>query len=111
MTAPPAFEGKTDLVLDAIAKKYKRAFDRDLRHIKLILAQERHKLPVSEWLRLVQETKECILRQPDEFFCRDLPAEPVLSAALEKVFDRFLEDQRLLALQTSKGFRKPRVLA
>ncbi|HEX8040497.1 MAG TPA: hypothetical protein VF490_15165 [Chryseosolibacter sp.] len=89
-------------------KRYKREFDRDLRHIKLILAQERHKLPVSEWLHLVQETKECILRHPREFFCHELPPEPLVSTVLEKVFDRFLEDQRLLALQTSKGFRKPR---
>ncbi len=98
---------RNKLILDPTIKTYKKRFDRDLRHIKLILAQERRKLPVKEWLVLVEDTKQSILNCPRDFFCRDVPPEPVFSTALEKVFDAFLEDQRLLALQTSKGFRKP----
>lgn len=88
-------------------KTYKKKFDRDLRHIKIILAHERHNMPVKEWLRLVHETKESILDFPEDFFCKELPGMPLYRAAIEKVFQGFLEDQRLLALQTSKGFRIP----
>jgi hypothetical protein len=93
--------------LEPSIKTYKKQFDRDLRHIKLILAHERHNMPVKEWLRLVDETKESILNFPEDYFCRELPATPLYRAAIEKVFLGFLEDQRLLALQTSKGFRIP----
>ena len=86
---------------------YKRQFDRELRHIKIILSHERHHIPVEAWLNLVEATKESILRSPEESFCTDLPPKTVFYAAIEKVFDGFLEDQRLLAQQTSKPFKIP----
>jgi hypothetical protein len=55
----------------------------------------------------MQETKESILKFPEDFFCTELPASPLFPDAIEKVFDGFLEDQRFLALQTSKGLRIP----
>ena len=94
-------------MLDPIIKKHKKQFDRDLRHIKLILAQARRTLTVDEWLSLVEETRQSILSCREDFFCHDLPADPLFSSAIEKVFDTFLEGQRLLALQTSKAFRRP----
>jgi hypothetical protein len=64
-------------------------------------------MPVKEWLRLVYETKASILDSPDEFFCCELPLPSIFGAAIERVFDGFLEDQRLLALQTPRSFRIP----
>jgi hypothetical protein len=93
--------------LEPSLKTYKKKFDRELRHIKIILAHERHNMPVKEWLHLVYETKASILDSPDEFFCCDLPLPSSFRSAIEKVFDGFLEDQRLLALQTSRTFRIP----
>ena len=93
--------------LEASIKTYKKKFDRDLRHIKIVLANERHRMQVKEWLRLVRESKESVLNHPEDFFCMELPPAPLYCAAIEKVFQGFLEDQRLLALQTSKGFRIP----
>jgi hypothetical protein len=103
----PYFFGTNQGLLEPSIQTYKKKFDRDLRHIKIILAHERHAMPVKEWLRLVHETKESILNFPEEFFCSELPARDLYSAAIEKVFAGFLEDQRLLAMQTSKGFKIP----
>ncbi|MGC1243697.1 MAG: hypothetical protein WA874_19030 [Chryseosolibacter sp.] len=88
-------------------KTYKKQFDRDLRHVKIILSQRRRDMAIQEWLRLVQETKESILTHPEEYFCSPLPSAEPFCQAVEKVFAGFLEDQRLLALQTSKGFKIP----
>lgn len=101
------FLEQTSFHLQPSIKTYKKQFDRDLRHIKLILAHERQDMPVKEWLQLVDETKQSILDFPEDFFCRELPEPALYRAAIEKVFAGFLEDQRLLALQTSKGFRIP----
>ena len=92
--------------LEPSVKIYKRKFDRELRHIKLILANKRHELNINEWLDLVQETKQSIINSPNEFFCMELPSETIFHAALEKVFEGFLADQRLLAIQTPRPFDK-----
>lgn len=88
-------------------KTYKRKFDRELKHVKVILTHERQRLPVDEWLELVKNSRESILSEPETFFGDDLPANPVLHEAIDKVFESFLEDQRLLANQTEKRFRIP----
>ena len=88
------------------AKSYKRKLDRELRHVKLILAHLRPELSARDWVRLVGETKVAILSCPQEFLCSELPAQRVFVEALEKVFEGFLEDQRLLAGQTSKPLHR-----
>ncbi|HEU5147825.1 MAG TPA: hypothetical protein VFT90_13960 [Chryseosolibacter sp.] len=86
-------------------RRYKRRFDRDLRHIKLILTSERITLPVDEWLELVEQTKQSILNTPKEYFGQELPPKSILVAAIELVFTGFLEDQHLRAVQTGRPFR------
>lgn len=88
--------------MEDTVKTYKRKLHRELRHIKLILARKRHHLPAVDWRRLVQETKDSILNAPQEFFCQDIPPGQTFSEAIEKVFDGFMEDQRLLANQSRK---------
>lgn len=107
-TLHPYFFNKSEPVLELSVKTYKKIFDRELRHIKLILAHQRHQLDVKEWLQLVHDTKQSVIESSHEFFCKELPPKAVVLAAIEKVFEGFLEDQRLLAAQTSKGFRMPR---
>jgi hypothetical protein len=92
--------------LELSVKTYKRKLDRELRHIKLILAHQRHHLPAAEWRRLVEETKASILNCPQDFFCIEIPSRNLFSDAIEKVFDGFLEDQRLLSMQSHKTFEK-----
>lgn len=94
--------------MEVSVKTCKKMFDRELRHIKLILANKRQDLDIKEWLQLVHDTKESVIESPEEFLCTELPPRAILVAAIEKVFEGFLEDQRLLAAQTSKGFRIPR---
>lgn len=93
--------------LNVSGKTYKRRFDKELKHVKNILAAERHKLSVPEWLELVRKTKESVLDEPETFFGADLPARPVLCEIIDSVFAGFLEDQRLLANQTDKKFKIP----
>lgn len=92
-------------MLEPRIKTYKRKLDRDLRHIKLILAHERHNMPVGEWLKLVDDTKQCIIANSHDFLPGGVPPGLLFHTAIQKVFDGFLEDQRLLALQTSPGFK------
>ena len=102
------FFKKLNPVLDPTVKTYKRFFDRELRHIKLVLARKRHDLNTKDWLQLVEETKQSVIQSPEEFVCKELPPKAVWLASIEKVFEGFLEDQRLLAAQSSKSFRLPR---
>ena len=92
------------------AKSYKRKLDRELRHVKLILAQLRPDLTAGDWVRLVGETKEAILTWPQEFLCSELPPERVFAEALERVFEGFVEDQRLLAGQTSNPLNRTELI-
>lgn len=87
-------------------KTYKRRLDKELRHVKIILAHERRRIPTEEWRQLVGATKASIVQSPEEFFCIELPPRPIFLAVLEKVFDGFLEDQRLLSIQKSNVFWK-----
>jgi hypothetical protein len=95
-------------ILTPSAKTYKRKFDRELRHVKLILTHERRRMPVTEWLDLVQQIKECISRNPESFFGDELPADSLVQEALDHVFSGFLEDQKLLANQISMTHKIPR---
>lgn len=88
-------------------KTYKRKFDKDLKHIKIILVGARGRSSTGEWLDLVRKTKEWIHTEPEIFFNTELPPEPILHEAIDRVFKDFLEDQRLLANQTSKRFSMP----
>ena len=100
------FEQNTMAISQGDVKTYKRRFDRELRHLKVILAHERHRIPTEEWRRLVRATKASIIESPEEFFCTELPPQLVFLAVIEKVFDGFLEDQRLLSIQKSNVFWK-----
>jgi DNA-directed RNA polymerase specialized sigma24 family protein len=93
--------------LEPSIKIYKRKYDGELKHIKIILSQERRRLPVREWLDLVQETWDCVLEYPEDFFGNDLPPTWLLSMTINKVFEGFLEDQRLVANQTTRRFKIP----
>lgn len=68
---------------------------------------ERRRLTIGEWLELVCKTKEWIHQEPENFFDDRLPPEDVLHEAIDRVFQDFLEDQRLLANQTNTRFKIP----
>lgn len=101
------FEDYIMASLQSDVKAWKRRFDKELKHVKIILTHERRRMPKHEWLQLVHATKESIIQSPADFFGNDLPSEPVFRAALEKVFDFFLEDQRLLSIQRPIIPRQP----
>lgn len=93
--------------LKPTVRTYKRRFDRELKHIKLTLTRERLRLPVNEWLELVENTRQSILSRPQDYICGELPPPTILANVIEQVFAGFLEDQRLRAVQTGRPFRIP----
>ena len=93
--------------MEPSVRTYKRRFDRELKHIKLILTRERLRLPVDEWLTLVEDTRQSILDRPEDYLGTELPPPAILATAIEQVFAGFLEDQRLRAVQTGRPFRIP----
>ena len=97
----------TTIFSEAKIKSYKKKFDRDLKHVKIILTNERKCLPHKEWLCLVDEIKKSILSCPHDFFCYELPPDSVMTDAIGRVFDGFLEDQRLREIQALVHFKIP----
>ena len=93
--------------METSVRTYKRRFDRELKHIKLMLNQERLRLPVDEWLELVANTQRSIYARPQDYISGELPPAPITARVIEQVFASFLEDQRLRAVQTGRPFRKP----
>lgn len=100
-------EKRSRKYLEPSVRTYKRRFDRELKHIKLILTRERLRLPVDEWLDLVENTRQSILDRPQDYVCGELPPASTLTTVIEQVFAGFLEDQRLRAVQTGRPFRIP----
>jgi hypothetical protein len=82
-------------------KAYKRKFDRELKHVKLILMQNKDVMPRARWLQFVHLTKKSIEKHPADFF-HDVPEKKILTAALSRVFESFMEDQKIRDVQ--KGF-------
>lgn len=73
---------------------YKKKFDKELRHIKLILMNRKNAMSLREWMELITYTKKAIISSPGNFF-REIPEDKILKAAVDKVFAGFLEDIRI----------------
>jgi hypothetical protein len=74
---------------------YKRKFDRQLRHVKLILMSSRAKLPSEDWIRLVYATKKSVINNPEQYLNGEIPDRKILILSIERVFKGFLEDQKI----------------
>jgi hypothetical protein len=73
---------------------YKRKFDRELRHVKVILMSQKNAMTKHEWIRLVMATKKSILASPETYFA-STPEQTVFKQAIDKVFKGFLDDQKI----------------
>ena len=91
---------------DQRIKAYKRKFDRALRHVKVLLVRKKEEMTTEEWEALVMETKLTILKNPEEFFCFDLPIREVTNAAILQVFEGFAQDQKIRAIQSNQFYLK-----
>ena len=89
------------IVMENKVKAYKRKFDRELKHVKLILMKSKENMPREQWLQFVHLTKKSIEKHPADFF-HNIPEKKILVAALNMVFESFLEDQKIRDVQ--KGF-------
>jgi hypothetical protein len=73
---------------------YKRKFDRELRDIKVMMMSHKNSMTKHAWIRLVMATKKSIMANPENFF-RNVPEPHILKEALDKVFQGFLDDQKI----------------
>jgi hypothetical protein len=73
---------------------YKRKFDRELRHVKVILMSQKNAMTKHAWIRLVMATKKSILTSPENYF-RSIPEHEIYRLAIDKVFKGFLDDQKI----------------
>lgn len=73
---------------------YKRKFDRELRHVKAALMLKKGAMTKPMWVRYVMATKKNILTNPSSFL-RSVPEEKILKSAIDKVFQGFMEDQKI----------------
>jgi hypothetical protein len=85
-------------------KIYKRKFDAELRHVKVILLSNKSTMEHHEWIRLVLSVKRSIKANPKDFFCIELPIPEIAMQAIDRVFDGFFEDQRIRKLQQGKEY-------
>lgn len=92
--------------MEGQVKAYKRKFDRDLRHIKVLFMKKKNAMPREEWVNFIHETKACILENPEEFFNFRLPSKEVVHAAIEQVFEGFFIDQKIRDNQRSRVIKK-----
>ncbi len=79
---------------DLSVNTYKRKFDRELRHIKVILMSQKHTMTRHAWIRFVFATKKSIVANPENYF-KSIPDKEIFNKALDKVFQGFLDDQKI----------------
>lgn len=73
---------------------YKRKFDRELRHVKVILMAQKNSMTKHAWIRFVFATKKSIMANPENYF-KSIPDQKTFSEAIDKVFQGFLDDQKI----------------
>jgi len=88
---------------DRTLKMYKRKFDMQLRHIKLILVSSRKTMPHSLWLNFFYDVKSCIARYPDHFICCALPEKKITRQVIDLVFEGFLKDIHIRQVQAFRS--------
>ncbi|HEY0742098.1 MAG TPA: hypothetical protein VGD40_11580 [Chryseosolibacter sp.] len=73
---------------------YKRKFDRELRHVKVILMAQKNAMTKHAWIRFVFATKKSITANPENYF-KSIPDKEIFQQAIDKVFQGFLDDQKI----------------
>lgn len=73
---------------------YKRKLDRELRHVKVILMRQKSSMVRHEWIRFVMATKRSIQADAENFL-RSVPDPEIRKSAIDRVFQGFLDDQKI----------------
>jgi hypothetical protein len=81
-----------------LVKEYKKIYDRELRHLKVMMMAKKNTMQKAAWLNFVSLTKESILKNPENFV-RPIPDQRLFSDAIEQVFQGFLADQKIRDVQ------------
>jgi hypothetical protein len=81
-----------------LVKEYKKIYDRELRHLKVMMMAKKNTMQKTAWLNFVSSTKESILKNPENFV-RSIPDQKLFSDAIEQVFQGFLDDQKIREVQ------------
>ena len=76
-------------------KIHKLKFDRTLVPFKVMLVNRRSQLSYTNWIDLVNRTKEGILSQPDQYLGTEFPDVDTLEKVIDKIFVDFLRQQKV----------------
>jgi hypothetical protein len=68
----------------------RRKFSLVLKPIKILLLSKKNTLSKDDWFRFVQQTKESILKNPEEYLGNDLPDSAMIEDTVEFIFRDFL---------------------
>ena len=94
---------KTDKTVETKARPVKRKFDTLLRHVKIILLDYRKVLPEPIWQMLLDEARASVLRHPKEYLGPNLPDKQITREAIHQVFDGFIKDLHIRAVQSFRN--------
>jgi hypothetical protein len=76
-------------------KSQQRKLNNALQAIKVMLANKKRNLPITEWQGLVEVTKKSIISNPHQYFDTQLPEREHLETMIANIFRRFLDDQSI----------------
>jgi hypothetical protein len=74
---------------------YKRKFDKDLRHVKVMMMSKKNTMTKHAWIRFVMTTKKTIIAHPENYFRSTPPKPDIFKQAIDEVFQGFLNDQKI----------------
>jgi hypothetical protein len=66
--------------------RFKLKFNYELEPIKDMLLHRREDMPMHEWLNFVEQTRQSILNNPDQFLEKGLPARDILEIVINRIF-------------------------
>lgn len=92
------------MVTEQTLNAFKRRYDRQLRHVKVILMLQKEDMPRDGWEQLIESTKQSIISCPQDYLKGELPEHPILVASIERVFEGFRQDQKIRDLQKKRVF-------
>jgi hypothetical protein len=76
--------------MDETFKSYKRRFNNALQPIKVMLVHQQAAMTKSEWLMLVERTRNSVIEKPREYLSVDAPDQELLEQIVDQIFADFI---------------------
>jgi hypothetical protein len=70
--------------------RFKQKFNYELKPIKDMLLHRKEEMSTDQWMDFVEQTRQSILNNPDQFLEKVLPKKDILELIVNKIFEEFL---------------------